>query len=186
MGTNKTQLLHRIRLRKCTPQAPFADNFVSETEWQKEDTLVSQDDLYAHAWGSNFGSSPFDPDHGNCDQQEDTVEYEPTSQPKIYRPPSLDNSKNSGGIPARQPAVNVKEPQITEKSSSENENHEPIPETSRNPEDTRENPTQNSPKSPETNTENDAQEAEETVNTRGEKYNLRPNPNPNYSDSYCY
>ena len=97
LGTNKTQLLHRIRLRKCTPQAPLADNFVSETEWQKEDTLVSQDDLYTHAWGSNFGSSPFDPDHENCDQQEDTVEYESTSQPKLYRPPSLENSKNSGG-----------------------------------------------------------------------------------------
>ena len=24
------------------------------------------------------------------------------------------------------------------------------------------------------------------INTRGEKYNLRPNPNPNYSDSYRY
>ena len=82
--------------------------------------------------------------------------------------------------------MNDKEPQITEKTSSENENHEPIPETSRNPEDIQENPTQKSPKTPEINPENDAQEVEETVNTRGEKYNLRPNHNPNYSDSYRY
>ena len=27
---------------------------------------------------------------------------------------------------------------------------------------------------------------EEPINTRGEKYNLRHNPNPNYSDSYRY
>ena len=27
---------------------------------------------------------------------------------------------------------------------------------------------------------------EEPINTRGEKYNLRPNSNPNYSDSYRY
>ena len=27
---------------------------------------------------------------------------------------------------------------------------------------------------------------EEPINTRGEKYNLRPNPKPNYSDSYRY
>ena len=27
---------------------------------------------------------------------------------------------------------------------------------------------------------------EEPIITRGEKYNLRPNPNPNYSDSYRY
>ena len=27
---------------------------------------------------------------------------------------------------------------------------------------------------------------EKPINTRGEKYNLRPNPNPNYSDTYRY
>ena len=48
LGTNKTHLLHRIRLRIYIPQAPLADNFVRETEWQKEDTLIAQDDLYAH------------------------------------------------------------------------------------------------------------------------------------------
>ena len=93
------------------------------------------------------------------------MEYEPTSQPKIYHPPSLDNSKNIGGIPAGQPAVIDKEPQITEKTYSENENHEPIPETSRNPDDIQENPTPKSPKTPEINPGNDAQEIEETVNT---------------------
>ena len=183
LGTHKTQLLHRIRLRKYTPQAPLADNFVRETEWQKEDTLVSQDELYAHAWDINFGSSPFDPDHENCDHQEDTVEYEPTSQPKIYH---LDNSKNSGGSQQENLLRTSKNLKQLKKTSSENENHEPIPETSRNTEDIQENPTQNSPKTPKINPENDAQEAEETVNTRGEKYNLRPNPNPNYSDSYRY
>ena len=27
---------------------------------------------------------------------------------------------------------------------------------------------------------------EKPINTRGKKYNLRPNPNPNYSDTYRY
>ena len=45
LGTNKTQLLHCIRLRIYIPQAPLADNFVWETEWQKEDTIFAQDDL---------------------------------------------------------------------------------------------------------------------------------------------
>ena len=39
LGTNKTQLLHRIRLRKFTPQAPLADIFVRETDWQKDDQM---------------------------------------------------------------------------------------------------------------------------------------------------
>ena len=116
LGTNETQLLHRIRLRIYIPQAPLADNFVRETEWQKEDTLISQDDLYAHTRDTNFESSPFDPEPENCDQQEDTVEYEPTSQPEIYLPPARDNFENSEGFPAEQPAVNEEEPRITEKN----------------------------------------------------------------------
>ena len=114
------------------------------------------------------------------------VEYEPTSQPGINRPPSPDNSQNSGGTPAEQPAVTDKEPQIIDKTITRNENQEPIPEISRNPETSQETPTQNSPKTPEINPDIDAQETQKTVNTRGEKYNLRPNPNPNYSDSYRY
>ena len=85
MGTNKTQLLHRIRLCIYIPQAPLADNFVRETDWQKN-TLIAQDDLYAHTWDTNFGSSPFDADHEIKDQQEDIVELEPTSQHEKHRP----------------------------------------------------------------------------------------------------
>ena len=59
------------------------------------------------------------------------------------------------------------EPQIITKESTENENHETIPETSRNPEISRDTPTQNSPKIPEINPETDAQETHKTVNTRG-------------------
>ena len=186
LGTNKTQLLHRIRLRKYIPQAPLADNFVRETEWQKEDTLISQDDLYAHTWNTSFGPSHFDTTLENCDQQEDTVDYEPISQPEIYCPPAHNNFENSGGIPAEQPAVNNEEPQLIEKTPSENESHEPISETSRISENSQDTPRQISPQTPENNPEIDAQEAEEIVNTRSEKYNLRPNPNPNYSDSYRY
>ena len=57
------QLLHRIRLRRCTPQALLANNFVRETDWQKEDTLIAQVDLNAHNWDTNFGWSPFDAEH---------------------------------------------------------------------------------------------------------------------------
>ena len=75
---------------------------------------------------------------------------------------------------------------MIEKTPSEDEIHEPIPETSRNPENSQHIPSQISPQTPENNPEIDAQEVEEIVVTRSEKYNLRPNPNPNYSDSYRY
>ena len=50
LGTNKTQLLHRIRLPKFTPQSPLADIFVRETDWQKDDLMpIEHDDLYAQS-----------------------------------------------------------------------------------------------------------------------------------------
>ena len=58
------------------------------------------------------------------------------------------------------------------------------------------NNTQKTQKDTNTSTDNDIQKTpknsqntllqEEPTNTRGEKYNLRPYPNPNYSDSYRY
>ena len=114
------------------------------------------------------------------------MEYEPASQPEIYRIPSPEISQSSGVTPAEQPAVTDEEPQLNTKELTENRNHESKPETSKTPEISQDFPAQNSPKTPENNPEIDAQETEKTVNTRGEKYNLRPNRNPNYSDSYRY
>ena len=62
--------------------------------------------MYAHNWDTSFGSCPFDATLENCDQQEETVEDEPTSQPEIYRPADDNNFETSGGIPAEQPAAN--------------------------------------------------------------------------------
>ena len=113
LGTNKTQLLHRIRLRKYTPSAPLADNFVGETDWQKEDNIiVTHDDLYAHTWDTNFGTDPFDtelPDN----EQDEIQEYVP-----INRPPSLEISKNSGGAPVEQTTIPNEE---TPTENAENE-----------------------------------------------------------------
>ena len=65
------------------------------------------------------------------------------------------------------------------------------------PQETHDDEAENSQKTPKENTpEIQTQETpensentplqEKPINTRVEKYNLRPNPNPNYSDSYRY
>ena len=72
--------------------------------------------------------------------------------------------------------MNDEKHQLIEKIPTENEHHEPILETFRNPEISQDTTNQNSPKTPENNPEIGAQEAEEIVETRSEKYNLRPNP----------
>ena len=60
LGTNKRQLLHRIRLRKFTPQAPLADIFVRETDWQKDNQMpIEHDNLYAQSWNTSFDPNSF-------------------------------------------------------------------------------------------------------------------------------
>ena len=49
LNTNKTQILHRIRLRKYNPEKPPEDNY-QEAQWQIDDNIVvPQDDLYTIA-----------------------------------------------------------------------------------------------------------------------------------------
>ena len=102
-GTNKTQLLHRIRLRKFTPQAPLADIFVQETDWQKDDQMpITNDDLYAQSWNTNFGSNPFDDGPSEYSLNTEDTEYIPIQIPEENRTPSPGSSKNSEGSPVEQ------------------------------------------------------------------------------------
>ena len=112
LGTNKTQLLHRIRLRKFTPQAPLADIFVRETDWQKDDQMpVAHDDLYAQSWNTNFGPNPFEDSPPDHTQNTDDIEYIPVKVPENSHPPSPKFPKSSGGSPVEQ-------------TTEPNENHE--------------------------------------------------------------
>ena len=184
LGTNKTQLLHRIRLRKFTPQAPLADIFVRETDWQKDDQMtIANDDLYAQSWNTKFGANPFDDIPSDAIHNTEDTEYVPIQIPDNSRPPSPVSSKNSGGSPVDQ---------TTEPDQNHGNHADEIPQQS-NDDD---NNTQKTQKDTNISTDDDTQKTpensqntplqEEHINTRGEKYNLRPNPNPNYSDSYRY
>ena len=183
LGTNKTQLLHRIRLRKFTPQAPLADIFVRETDWQKDDqSPITQDDLYAQSWNTNFGPNPFEDNPPEYPQNTDDMEYLPITVPENNHPPSRGISKNSGGSPVEQ---------TTEPDQNHENQADEIPQQSND-----DNNTQKTRKDANNATDNDNQKTpensqntplqEEPINTRSEKYNLRPNPNPNYSDSFRY
>ena len=61
IGTDKTQVLHRMRMRQFTPRQPPADIRVNEHEY-KPDPEVSNnhDDLYARAWEHHYEQPIFD------------------------------------------------------------------------------------------------------------------------------
>ena len=52
INTNKTQILHRIRLEKIVPNQPLENNFREQPD---EEIIIPQDDLYVITWETDFG-----------------------------------------------------------------------------------------------------------------------------------
>ena len=66
IGTNKTQILHRMRLRQFTPRQQLSDIPVTQREWQPDpEVVITHDDLYARAWECEYDEPIFDGDHSN-------------------------------------------------------------------------------------------------------------------------
>ena len=64
--TNKTQILHRIRLRQFTGRQPIPDIPVTPREWQPDPEIINKhDDLYARAWECEYDKPLFDSDSDN-------------------------------------------------------------------------------------------------------------------------
>ena len=60
LGTNKTQVLHRMRLRLFTPRQPIPDIQTTSQEWKSDpEVIIKHDDLYARAWESEFETPIF-------------------------------------------------------------------------------------------------------------------------------
>ena len=55
INTNKTQILHRIRLKKFVPNQPLEDNFREQRLQPDEKIVIPQDDLYIITWETDFG-----------------------------------------------------------------------------------------------------------------------------------
>ena len=50
IGTNKTQVLHRMRLHLLTPKQPIPDVQTTSQEWKPDiEVIIKHDDLYARA-----------------------------------------------------------------------------------------------------------------------------------------
>ena len=61
LNTNKTQILHRIRLKKFVPNAPLEDNYKEEKLQPDEEIIIPQDDLYTISWEADFEYELFEP-----------------------------------------------------------------------------------------------------------------------------
>ena len=66
IGTNKTQILHGMRLRQFPPRQPIPDTPFTPREWQPDpEVIIKHDDLYARAWECENDKPIFDSDRDN-------------------------------------------------------------------------------------------------------------------------
>ena len=65
-GTNKTQVLHRMRMRQFTPRQPQADIPVKPQEYKSDpEVSLNHDDLHARAWEYDYEQPIFDAENNN-------------------------------------------------------------------------------------------------------------------------
>ena len=156
LGTDKTQVLHTMRMRQFTPRQPPADIIVKSQEY-KSDPEVSlyHDDFYARAWEYDFEQPIFEAENDNA-------------VPPIQREIPIQSDLSTG-----------------EMSNTRGTTHEcsleifpPIDETH----DVADTYTH---VEPEVGTSSE-QQGNSPSNPRSSKYNLRHNPKPNCNDDYRY
>ena len=220
INTNKTQILHRIRLKKFVPNQPLEDNFREQQLQPDEEIVIPQDDLYVITWETDFGEQlvtrgnetiPTSMPNGEWPNAAETNTNDETENEADYII-TREVTNNDNAVQSRNDHLNV---DVTERNEStavtENEESDwpnpavspknrekSLPNTADRPENdekfsernlTNENDTQNYPNRgddiivPEIS-ESDARN--ESLSPRGGKYNLRPNPNPNYSEDFRY
>ena len=205
LNTNKTQILHRIRLRKYIPEKPPED-IHHEAQWLIDDNIVvPQDDLYTIAWEAEFGGHLFhipiiytDPNAIDFDdshtQGPDTIIV-----PRSCFHDSSDG-ENRETCPISDPSVPQTllpklngQNQDIETSTDLTQNDIHIPESSTDAEITCKPVTQPPLTESDTSSTLDINNPtaekipkKEYNSSRGGKYNQRPNPNPNHSEIYRY
>ena len=156
IGTNKTQILHRMRLRQFTPRQPIQEIPVTQREWQSDpEVVITHDDLYAGAWECEYDEPIFDSDYNN---------FVTPSPPEITvrSEQAADEMRSTPGItPGNSPEII---PQPDGSYYGRDVDHDTQLDADMSIEQPDSMPT----------------------NPRSSKYDLRHNPKPNCNDDYRY
>ena len=156
IGTNKTQVLHRMRLRPFTPRQPPADIRVKPQDYKADpEVSLNHDNLYARAWEYDYEQPIFGAENNNT--------APPNSQEiPVQSDLWTEELKNTLGTTHEcSPEIF---PQTDEVSDVTDTYLDMEPDVETNSEQPNNSPT----------------------NPRSSKYNLRQNPKPNCNDDYRY
>ena len=156
IGTNKTQILHRMRLRQFTPRQTIAYIPVTPREWQPDpEVTIKHDDLYARVWECEYEKPIVDTD---CDNMIVPNSPEVTVQPEG----AADETRSTPGtIQEDSPEILSHTNEIADGTGTD---HYMQPDADIIVEESDPTPT----------------------NPRSSKYDLRHNPRPHCNDDYRY
>ena len=156
IGTNKTQILHQMRLRHFTSRQPLSDIPITPREWQPDpEVVITHDDLYARAWECEFDEPIFDSDYNNLatpSPPEITIRSEQTA----------DEMRNTPGTTPENPPEIILQPDGSPDGRDVDRNTQPDADMSVEQLDPM------------------------PTNSRSSKYDQRHNPKPNCNDDYRY
>ena len=173
LNSNKTQILHRISLPKYQPNTALQDNRPEGNLQPDDEIIIPQDDLYVITWETNFGDFP-------------------NSTEEATNPTCPDTADTPNGVVdnAGPPDEIFADVDLRSTGPHQNDNPTPLEKTpSEGTNDCLDD--QQSSRGSDTivpkvlDDENDDMIVENEC-PRGGKYNLRPNPTPNFTEEYRY
>ena len=156
IGTNKTQVLHRLRMRQFTPRQPPADIRITPQKRRRDpDVSLKHDYLYARAWECDYERPIFD--------AEKNIVTPPTS-PEI----PVQSDISAEGVRKTPGTAHDYSPEILPQTEVLCDVTDTYPDMEPDVEISSE------------------QSSSSPTNPRISKYNLRQNPKPNCNDNYRY
>ena len=247
LNTNKTQILHRIRLKKFVPNTPLEDKYAKEKLQPDDEIIIPQDDLYTISWEADFDYHVFEPrrdDKTNEELRTPDSDADVTTSDYVIYGNADDNAVRPGTATSRDSTITRDADDVTElnERTKKNENEagpnttasrdapimhdehdvsenaardeqsseieRPRTATSRNSHNGGNKPPRSEKNVSDVTNELEREEnslnegdditvpgisnekanekTDENSSPRGGKYNLRPNPNPNFTDEYRY
>ena len=216
LSSNKTQILHRIRLRKYVPNTELCDVRPEGNLQADDEIIIPQDDLYIISWETEFAEFPPHLDTGdtpddfptNSDQPDaintdldlrstrrDADSNDNAATPREHQNSDIDSrstgpNKDTDSAVTEQPAENSPDMDLRSnrpQSTTDPEIEEmPFKSPSEMPNSDFSNSSGRDISVPDLLEKEDDETVVENESPRGGKYNLRPNPTPNFTDEYRY
>ena len=216
LNSNKTQILHRIRLRKNTPNTTLHDIRPEGNLQADDEIIIPQDDLYIFSWETNFDDFPpssesqtVPDDYPNNSDEQDAIitdlDLRSTQRQEITDAAGNDspsrevaeadlrsarrqtNTDSDNSEQCERDSLNEDRQSARRQQSTEFENDNLTDQVSAK-DNTSEILTSrgNDTPVPDVLIEETDNYVVENESPRGGRYNLRPNPTPNFTDEYRY